>query len=115
MDEGRPDPYGMMGDHPCPDVGEYAHALEVTSLPAEEERSCRDALNLARFRELAGQLEGVQPGKLGEEEKVAFWINLYNALLMHVRDPPPPLPPAFLVAHTAGSLPSLLSVPGVPF
>lgn len=31
------------------------------------------------------QLSRVDPSNLKHEEKLAFWINLYNALLMHVR------------------------------
>ena len=30
------------------------------------------------------QLEKVDPSKLKHDEKLAFWINIYNALLMHV-------------------------------
>lgn len=30
------------------------------------------------------QLSRVDPSNLKHEEKLAFWINLYNALLMHV-------------------------------
>lgn len=31
------------------------------------------------------QLEQVNPGKMNHEQKVAFWINIYNALMMHVK------------------------------
>jgi hypothetical protein len=30
------------------------------------------------------QLEKVDPSQLKHDEKLAFWINIYNALLMHV-------------------------------
>ena len=30
------------------------------------------------------QLEKVDPSHLKHDEKLAFWINIYNALLMHV-------------------------------
>lgn len=36
------------------------------------------------FRSLICQLEDVDPGKLKHEEKLAFWINIHNALVMHV-------------------------------
>jgi hypothetical protein len=29
------------------------------------------------------QLEKVDPGKMTQDEKLAFWINVYNALMMH--------------------------------
>ena len=39
---------------------------------------------LMMFRSMVEQLEKVDPGRLKHEEKLAFWINIYNALLMHV-------------------------------
>jgi hypothetical protein len=30
------------------------------------------------------QLEKVDPGQMKQDEKLAFWINVYNALMMHV-------------------------------
>ena len=35
-------------------------------------------------RSLICQLEEVDPRKLKHEEKLAFWINIHNALVMHV-------------------------------
>jgi hypothetical protein len=32
------------------------------------------------------QLAEVNPVHLNDDAKLAFWINLYNALMMHVRD-----------------------------
>jgi hypothetical protein len=34
------------------------------------------------------QLEKVDPGKMTQDEKLAFWINVYNALMMHVNHHP---------------------------
>ncbi|KAK4260031.1 hypothetical protein QN277_003205 [Acacia crassicarpa] len=38
---------------------------------------------LQNFRSLTCRLEQVDPGKLNHEEKLAFWINVHNALVMH--------------------------------
>lgn len=38
----------------------------------------------SEHRALVEQLEEVDPSALSEPERVAFWVNLYNALLMHV-------------------------------
>ncbi|KAM3695185.1 hypothetical protein ACJW31_07G112800 [Castanea mollissima] len=38
---------------------------------------------LRRFRSLVSQLEEVDPRKMRHEEKLAFWINVHNALIMH--------------------------------
>ena len=35
-------------------------------------------------RSLICRLEEVDPRKLKHEEKLAFWINVHNALVMHV-------------------------------
>ncbi|KAK1358738.1 Cytochrome c biogenesis protein CCS1 [Heracleum sosnowskyi] len=39
---------------------------------------------LQHFRSLVSQLEEVDPRKLKHEEKLAFWINVHNVLVMHV-------------------------------
>lgn len=36
------------------------------------------------YRSLISRLEEVDPRKLKREEKLAFWINVHNALVMHV-------------------------------
>ncbi|KAF2294431.1 hypothetical protein GH714_011325 [Hevea brasiliensis] len=38
---------------------------------------------LQDFRSLVSQLEAADPRKLKQEEKLAFWINVHNALVMH--------------------------------
>lgn len=35
-------------------------------------------------RSLISKLEEVDPRKLNHEEKLAFWINVHNSLMMHV-------------------------------
>jgi len=39
---------------------------------------------LCCFRSLISRLEQVDAGRLKHEEKLAFWINIHNALVMHV-------------------------------
>ncbi|XP_038682438.1 uncharacterized protein LOC119982905 [Tripterygium wilfordii] len=57
---------------------------------AKVEQICRDSQKLRdiehklqKFRSLVYQLEQVDPRKLKHEEKLAFWINVHNALVMH--------------------------------
>ncbi|KAK6131908.1 hypothetical protein DH2020_034345 [Rehmannia glutinosa] len=38
---------------------------------------------LQNYRSLISKLAQVDPGKLRHEEKLAFWINIHNALVMH--------------------------------
>ncbi|KAK4781081.1 hypothetical protein SAY87_017187 [Trapa incisa] len=63
--------------------GPYSTLVEVSWL-------CRDSQKLAEiehllqdFRSLISRLEEVNPGTLNHEEKLAFWINIHNALVMH--------------------------------
>lgn len=41
------------------------------------------ALMLQNFRSLVQNLEKVDPSRMKREEKLAFWINIHNALVMH--------------------------------
>ncbi|XP_024008379.1 uncharacterized protein LOC18007989 isoform X2 [Eutrema salsugineum] len=41
------------------------------------------ALMLQNFRSLVQSLEKVDPSRMKREEKLAFWINIHNALVMH--------------------------------
>ncbi|KAK6136796.1 hypothetical protein DH2020_029466 [Rehmannia glutinosa] len=38
---------------------------------------------LKKYRSLISKLAQVDPGKLRHEEKLAFWINIHNAIVMH--------------------------------
>jgi len=38
---------------------------------------------------LAAQLEDVDPSLLAHHQRLAFWINIHNCLLLHVRAPDP--------------------------
>lgn len=41
-------------------------------------------VNLLNCRSLISRLETVDPRKMKHEEKLAFWVNVHNALVMHV-------------------------------
>ncbi|KAH0783632.1 hypothetical protein KY290_003230 [Solanum tuberosum] len=56
----------------------------------EVQRLCRDSQSLdgveqllKQFRYLVSKLEEVAPKEMRHEEKLAFWINVHNALVMH--------------------------------
>jgi hypothetical protein len=78
-----PDPYSVndMGDDN--DVGPYSSMVEVPWICVDKERLTYAARALRNFRLLVEQLEKVDPGKMTQDEKLAFWINVYNALMMH--------------------------------
>ncbi|XP_057794782.1 uncharacterized protein LOC131011052 [Salvia miltiorrhiza] len=63
--------------------GPYAAMVEVLKLCLDDESYNYAAVMLERFRSLVKSLEIVEPMKMRREEKLAFWINIHNALVMH--------------------------------
>ncbi|XP_024393324.1 uncharacterized protein [Physcomitrium patens] len=81
--EDSPDPFKSRGKIPWADIGPYAHVLEVSWLSVGKDQLEFAAQALGSFKILVEQLSRLDPSNLKHEEKLAFWINLYNALLMH--------------------------------
>ncbi|CAJ1942649.1 unnamed protein product [Sphenostylis stenocarpa] len=63
--------------------GPYSTMVEVSWIYRENQKLGDTEQLLKNFRSLICQLEDVDPGKLKHEEKLAFWINIHNALVMH--------------------------------
>ncbi|KAK8482080.1 hypothetical protein V6N12_037473 [Hibiscus sabdariffa] len=64
-------------------IGTYSKAVEVSWLSVGKKELEYAATDLKRFRLLVEQLSMVDPSQMSYNEKLAFWINLYNALIMH--------------------------------
>ncbi|EPS66805.1 hypothetical protein M569_07971 [Genlisea aurea] len=64
--------------------GPYSSMLEVLKISLDKESYNYAAKMLQKFRSLVKSLEMVDPTKMSREEKLAFWINIHNALVMHV-------------------------------
>ncbi|WOK99604.1 hypothetical protein Cni_G08316 [Canna indica] len=63
--------------------GPYNAMVEVP-LICRDRRRLRDVEDLLRnYKLIIHRLETVDPKKLKNEEKLAFWINIHNALIMH--------------------------------
>ncbi|XVF74035.1 hypothetical protein PTKIN_Ptkin13bG0029200 [Pterospermum kingtungense] len=60
-----------------------SHAAIIEALTLDNDSFDYASLNLQNFRSLVQNLEKVDPRKMKREEKLVFWINIYNALLMH--------------------------------
>ncbi|XP_027345815.1 uncharacterized protein LOC113857805 isoform X2 [Abrus precatorius] len=60
--------------------GPYSTMVEVSWIYRESQKLGDTERLLQNFRSLICQLEEVDPGKLKQEEKLAFWINIHNAL-----------------------------------
>ncbi|KAI5078770.1 hypothetical protein GOP47_0006441 [Adiantum capillus-veneris] len=77
------DPYRTHDKLEWGDIGSYSSAAEVAWMTVGKEQLeyAADALRL--FRSLVEQLSRVDATTLRHDEKLAFWINIYNALMMH--------------------------------
>jgi hypothetical protein len=65
------------------DVSPYSLMVEISWIHVDKERLTYAARALQNFRSMVEQLEKVDPGQMKQDEKLAFWINVYNALMMH--------------------------------
>ncbi|KAJ6708543.1 hypothetical protein OIU74_009787 [Salix koriyanagi] len=63
--------------------GPYDTMLEVLKICLDDGSFNYVATMLKKFRSLVQRLEKLDPRKLKREEKLAFWINIHNALVMH--------------------------------
>ncbi|KAJ0981787.1 hypothetical protein J5N97_010042 [Dioscorea zingiberensis] len=63
--------------------GPYNAMVEVPSICRESLRLSDVEVILQNYKSLVHQLESVDPRKMNVDEKLAFWINIHNALMMH--------------------------------
>ncbi|KAJ6837604.1 uncharacterized protein M6B38_119735 [Iris pallida] len=77
------DPYRVNGKVNWKNIGSYGLAAEVCWMSVGKEQLDYAAGALKNFRFLVEQLAQVNPAQMSSSEKLAFWINLYNALIMH--------------------------------
>ncbi|KAK4781422.1 hypothetical protein SAY86_015524 [Trapa natans] len=63
--------------------GAYGDILEVKKICLDDDNFKFAASTLQKFRSLVRRLEDVNLSKMKREEKLAFWINIHNALVMH--------------------------------
>lgn len=64
-------------------TGPYAAMIQVLKIRLDSDTFNYAAKMLQYFRSLVRNLEKVDPRKMKREEKLAFWINIHNALVMH--------------------------------
>jgi hypothetical protein len=59
-------------------------AVELSRLTLDALRSPAESKERDSLDHFAGQLNGIDPGEIeGDAARIAFWANLYNALLLH--------------------------------
>ncbi|XP_020587589.1 uncharacterized protein LOC110029578 [Phalaenopsis equestris] len=77
------DPYKVREKLSWIDIGNYSLVKEVSWMSVEKKQLEAASDLLKVFRSLVEQLTEVNPIHLSYPEKLAFWVNLYNALIMH--------------------------------
>ncbi|CAL5049867.1 unnamed protein product [Urochloa decumbens] len=77
------DPYNVNGKKAWRDIGSYCSVNEVSWMYIGNEQLEYASGALKNFRFLVEQLSKVDPTCMNCDERLAFWINLYNALIMH--------------------------------
>ncbi|KAL6603591.1 hypothetical protein ACP70R_043952 [Stipagrostis hirtigluma subsp. patula] len=77
------DPYNVNEKEARRDIGSYCSVAEVTRIYTGNEQLEYARGALKKFRFLVEQLSKVDPSVMNCDERLAFWINLYNALIMH--------------------------------
>ncbi|GFZ14921.1 ternary complex factor MIP1 leucine-zipper protein [Actinidia rufa] len=79
------DPYGILPDFDVPirDVGPYKNFIQITrsSLDISQVSECFQ--EMGNLRVLMHKLCNVDLNSLTYKQKLAFWINIYNACIMH--------------------------------
>ncbi|KAL5704935.1 hypothetical protein ACHQM5_023291 [Ranunculus cassubicifolius] len=63
--------------------GPYSTMVEVPCIYRDNERLADVDDMLQTYRSYVCRLEEIDPRKMNQEEKIAFWINIHNALVMH--------------------------------
>ncbi|XP_071729983.1 uncharacterized protein [Rutidosis leptorrhynchoides] len=77
------DQFGMWSPH-CEGSVEFSGStVEIQSICKSTQRLSSVEHKQQNFRYLISLLEQVDPRNLKHEEKLAFWINIHNALVMH--------------------------------
>ncbi|KAF0904563.1 hypothetical protein E2562_035457 [Oryza meyeriana var. granulata] len=77
------DPYNVNGKEVRRDIGNYCSVAEVSWMYVGKEQLAYASEALKNFRTLVEQLSKVDPTCMNCDERLAFWINLYNTLIMH--------------------------------
>ncbi|KAG2705558.1 hypothetical protein I3843_05G052900 [Carya illinoinensis] len=63
--------------------GPYCTMVKVQLICRESGKLKETEYMLRKFRSLVSRLEEIDPRKMKQEQKLAFWINIHNALVMH--------------------------------
>ncbi|CAN8287646.1 unnamed protein product [Cochlearia groenlandica] len=79
------DPYGISSSFGRRDIDPYTNYLDVKASSVQRNRTASSSLPLIRhLKGLLGRLSLVNLQILNQQEKLAFWINIYNSFMMNM-------------------------------
>ncbi|KAK9946570.1 hypothetical protein M0R45_012028 [Rubus argutus] len=77
------DPYGICSEFGKRDIGPYKQLYAVEARAINSNRTASSLFLLRRLKLLLGKLASVNLKSLSHQEKLAFWINIYNSCMMN--------------------------------
>ncbi|VVB07611.1 unnamed protein product [Arabis nemorensis] len=78
------DPYGICSSFRRRDIGPYKKFTDVDAASVNRNRKSSSSVFLIRqLKCILGRLSSVNLQKLNQQEKLAFWINIYNSCMMN--------------------------------
>lgn len=77
------DPYKICNESIRRNVGPYQYYQEITSSSLDYSKIPRAALFLKKLMNLVERLRSVDLRGLAHQQKLSFWINIYNVCMMH--------------------------------
>ncbi|XP_013702850.2 uncharacterized protein LOC106406689 isoform X2 [Brassica napus] len=78
------DPYEICSSFRSRDIGPYKNFINVKAASVNQNRmSSSCAFLIRQLKGLLGSLSSVNLQKLNQQEKLAFWINIYNSCMMN--------------------------------
>ncbi|PPR93446.1 hypothetical protein GOBAR_AA27237 [Gossypium barbadense] len=77
------DPYGICSNFGRRDIGPYKHLFPIDAGSINLNRTSNSLFLLRRLKLLLGRLATTNLQNLNHQEKLAFWINIYNSCMMN--------------------------------
>uniref|UniRef100_A0A5B7AMU1 Ternary complex factor MIP1 leucine-zipper domain-containing protein n=1 Tax=Davidia involucrata TaxID=16924 RepID=A0A5B7AMU1_DAVIN len=77
------DPYGICSEFGKRDIGPYKHLFAVEPNSINPNRTTNVVFLVRRLKLLLAKLASVDLKGLTHQEKIAFWINIYNSCMMN--------------------------------
>ncbi|RQO86890.1 hypothetical protein POPTR_002G128400v4 [Populus trichocarpa] len=77
------DPYGICSEFGNRDIGSYKRLFSIEPGAINPNRTSNSLFLLHRLELLLGKLASVNLQNLSHQEKLAFWINIYNSCMMN--------------------------------